>query len=279
MQLTRRGRLAVTVTVVALLIGTTAYLLTRTSVGTALGVPLGPPCSITVDGESRTWSRAEAMTATTVTGVGIRIGATVNGVAAAVASALASDPDVPPDPAAARAVYRGLPDRATPDAPAVALARALLGYDERALTCTVDSVGPGAGLPRQDPGRLGLTERADTLRAEMREVYGKQTLGGFEPKGVDSGHIDGSAHYEGRAIDVFLRPVTEENQRRGWAQAAWAVAHADRLAVATVIFDRSVWTARRSLTGWRDYQHPDGPTSNPILLHEDHLHADVFEGG
>ncbi|MEP6762627.1 MAG: hypothetical protein ABJA93_14840, partial [Sporichthyaceae bacterium] len=132
---------------------------------------------------------------------------------------------------------------------------------------------------REDPGSLGLTPRADTLRRAMREVFGKQTLGGFEPTGVARGHIDGSAHYEGRAIDVFFRPVSETNQQRGWAQSSWAVAHAERLAVATVIFDRSVWTAHRSVSGWRDYEYPGGPTDNPILLHEDHVHVDVVEGG
>lgn len=279
MRLTRRGRLTVTVTVVTVLVAsTTAYVLTRTSVGTALGVPVAPPCSVTVDGESRDWSREQAMTATTVTGVGIRIGASVNGVAAAVEVALAQERDTALDPTAARAVYRQLPDRATPRPASVALARALLGHEPGALTCAVASLGLG-DPPREDPGQLGLTARADAVRVEMREVFGKQTLGGFEPKGVNTGHIDGSAHYEGRAIDVFFRPITVENQQRGWAQAAWAVAHAERLSVATVIFDSSVWSARRSVSGWRDYQHPGGPTDNPILMHEDHLHVDVIEGG
>ncbi len=279
MRLTRRGRLTVTLTVVMVLVAsTTAYVLTRTSVGTALGVPVAPPCSVTVDGESLDWSREQAMTATTVTGVGIRIGASVNGVAAAVEAALATERDTALDPAAARAVYRQLPDRATPRPASVALARALLGHEPRALTCTVESLGLG-DPPREDPGRLGLTARADALRMELREVFGKQTLGGFEPRGVNTGHIDGSAHYEGRAIDVFFRPITAANQQRGWAQAAWAVAHSERLSVATVIFDSSVWSARRSVNGWRDYQHPGGPTDNPILLHEDHLHVDVVEGG
>jgi hypothetical protein len=281
MQLTRRGRLTVTVSVAVLLLaGITGYVLTRTSVGTALGVPVAPPpCTVTVDGATREWSREQAMTATTVSGVGLRIGASVNGVAAAVEVALASGADDAMDPVAARAVYRALPDRATPGPGSVTLARALLGYEGPALSCTVTSFRPGDSPPREDPGRLGLTPRAETARVAMREVFGKQTLGGFEPKGVNDGHIDGSAHYEGRAIDVFFRPVTAENQRRGWAQAAWAVAHAEQLSVATVIFDRSIWSARRSVSGWRDYEHPGGPTDNPILLHEDHIHVDVVEGG
>ena len=279
MRLTRRGRLTVTVTVVTVLVAsTTTYVLTRTSVGTALGVPVAPPCSVTVDGASRDWSREQAMTATTVTGVGLRIGASVNGVAAAVEAALAVKRDTALDPTAARAIYRQLPDAATPRPASVALARALLGHEGRAVTCTVESLGLGDERPREDPGQLGLTARADALRAAMREVFGKQTLGGFEPKGVDSGHIDGSAHYEGRAMDVFFRPITVANQQRGWTQAAWAVAHAEQLAVATVIFDSAVWSARRSLAGWRDYRHPSGPTDDPILLHEDHLHVDVVEG-
>lgn len=281
MQLTRRGRLTVTASVVVLLLaGITAYVLIRTSVGTALGVPVAPPpCTVTVDGATRDWSREQAMTATTVSGVGLRVGASVNGVAAAVEAALASGADDAMNPAAARAVYRALPDQASPRPDSVRLARALLGYEGRALTCTVTSFGLGDSPPREDPDRLGLTPRAEAVRVAMREVFGKQTLGGFEPKGVDSGHIDGSAHYEGRAIDVFLRPVTPENQQRGWAQAAWAVAHAEQLSVATVIFDRSIWSARRSVRGWRDYKHPGGPTDNPILLHEDHVHVDVVEGG
>ena len=77
---------------------------------------------------------------------------------------------------------------------------------------------------------------------------------------------------------MFLRPVDEANQRLGWQQAMWAVAHADRLDVATVIFDREIWSARRSLQGWRAYRYPGGDTDNPVLLHEDHVHVDVEEG-
>jgi hypothetical protein len=275
MHLTRRGRLVAAGTVVAVAVVAAAYVLTRTSVGAALGVPTAPPCRVTAGGTTSTWSRTDAMTATTVTGVGMRIGASDNGVAAAVTRGLAADGKVPVTPAQARDIYRRLPDRAKPTAAELALARALLGHDGQALTCTVSLA---SDLPRQDPAGGGLTVRADTVRLAAREVFGKQTLGGFSPTGVTTGHIEGSAHYEGRAIDIFFRPVNAGNQQRGWAEAQWAVAHAARLHVATVIFDRRIWSAHRSMSGWREYRYPGGPTDNPILLHLDHVHIDVVEG-
>jgi hypothetical protein len=153
-----------------------------------------------------------------------------------------------------------------------------------AAAATVPALGtPGAltcraSRPEQvdEPeGPGGLTPRAERLRGELEATFGPQSLGGFAPGGVRSGHIEGSAHYEGRAVDVFFRPVTPEGTAQGWQVAHWLVAHAEELGVATVIFDRQVWTARRSGDGWRDYRHPSGDTSNPILNHEDHVHVDV----
>lgn len=277
MPLTRRGRAVATLLVASVTVGMVTVLVTRTPLGTLLGISTGPPCSLTAGATTLAWSAEEAMTATTVAGVGTRIGASLNGVAAAVARSLDPAPERALTPEAAREIYRGLPDVATPGDEAVAVAGALLGREDDTLSCVV----PLASAPpdRETPNDLGLTPRADVVRASMREVFGKQILGGFAPDGVDSGHIEGSAHYEGRALDVFFRPVTEENQRLGWQQAMWAVAHAERLDLATVIFDRRIWTARRSLQGWRDYRHPSGATDNPVLLHEDHVHVDVVEGG
>ena len=265
--------------VVLLLTVITAYVLTRTSVGTALGVPVAPPpCTVTVEGATREWSRDQAMTATTVSGVGMRIGASVNGVAAAVEADLqaARMTSWTPRPRA-RSTRRCRPGLAPARLGAAGQGAARLrgaGADlHGGLLRLADSP------QREDPDGLGLTPRAEVVRVAMREVFGKQILGGFEPRGVDSGHVDGSAHYEGRAIDVFFRPITPRTSSADGPQAAWTVAHADQLSVATVIFDRAIWTARRSVSGWRDYEHPGGPTDDPILLHEDHVHVDVLEGG
>jgi hypothetical protein len=154
------------------------------------------------------------------------------------------------------------------------LAGALLGVRGPALTCVAD----GADGAREAAGRRGLTPRAERLRAAMEDAFGDLPLGGFAPGGVRSGHIRGSAHYEGRAIDVFFRPVNREHQRQGWVLAQWLVAHAADYDIATVIFADRIWTQRQSAQGWRGYVHPSGNRSNPILRHLDHVHVDVARG-
>jgi hypothetical protein len=79
----------------------------------------------------------------------------------------------------------------------------------------------------------------------MAEVFGDESLGSFTPGGVGQGHGADSTHYDGRAIDIFFRPVTEENRREGWRLAYCLVAHAD-LNVQYAIFDDQFWSAHIS---------------------------------
>ena len=138
--------------------------------------------------------------------------------------------------------------------------------------------GSAAGdLPLQQPTATGLTPRAERVRAAMTEVFGEQSLGGFAPGGVGQGHGEESTHYDGRAVDVFFRPVTEENRREGWLLAHWLVAHAEDLDVQYVIFDDRFWSAHSSRGRWRDYDAPE--PGNEILRHLDHVHVDVLRGG
>ena len=164
------------------------------------------------------------------------------------------------------------------EADARVLASALTGESWRAFHCTVTD------SPDEDSARLddaGLTRRAAAVRRDLQSVFGSQSMGGFTPGGVSDGHMPGSAHYEGRAVDVFFRPVTEANKDRGWAMAHYLVAHAARLHVKTVIFDGRVWTSGwRSDDGWRPYR-PDTSGRDAgavaVLEHRDHVHVDVFE--
>jgi hypothetical protein len=118
------------------------------------------------------------------------------------------------------------------------------------------------------------------VRRDLERAFGRLSLGGFEAGGVSSGHMKGSAHYDGRAIDVFVRPMNEANNRHGWAIAQYLVAQADRLDIDHVIFDRRIWSAgRASERGWRRYDAPDGPGRRATLEHRDHVHVDVVAGG
>ncbi|GAA1936684.1 hypothetical protein GCM10009797_32980 [Nocardioides hwasunensis] len=156
-----------------------------------------------------------------------------------------------------------------------ALASALTGNSPEALWCDVRGDADEAS-DELDPS--GLVPRAVVVREDLEARFGSLSLGGFEPAGVSTGHMEGSAHYEGRAIDVFFRPVNAENRKRGWAMASYLVANADRLAVSTIIFDDRIWQAgRRAGDGWRDYRVPSSSRGDrAILEHRDHVHVDVL---
>ncbi len=154
-----------------------------------------------------------------------------------------------------------------------ALASALTGYSRARFSCVVDD--PGSASP-EAPGRNGLTPRADRVRGDLRKAFGPLPLGGYDAGGVSTGHMKGSAHYEGRSLDVFVRPINAGNKRTGWAIASYLVAHASRLDIDHVIFDKRIWTAgARSEQGWREYDPGNGPGDRKILEHRDHVHVDV----
>jgi hypothetical protein len=178
---------------------------------------------------------------------------------------------------AAQEVQRsGYPEAyADHEADARVLASALTGNSPHAFSCVVTKDYPSG---RDRLNDVGLTHRADVVRREVEAVFGEQSLGGFAPGGVKDGHMRGSTHYEGRAIDIFERPISPANKVRGWAIAQYLVAQADRLAIQTVIFDDRIWkSGSESKDGWRDYDPPQGPGDRAVLEHRDHVHVDVFD--
>ena len=211
-------------------------------------------CTVTADGRVVELDRDDAEKATTAAAAVVRRDAGRTAVASAVATAVASSP-----------------------ADARTLAAALTGRERAALTCT------RGGASSSEPDRLdrrGLTGRAAAVRADVLATHGTVPLGGFAPGGVSDGHMPGSAHYDGRAIDAFFRPVNAPNKARGWALAHYLVAHAARLEVDTVIFDGRIWTARRADEGWRDYGVDTSGRSRQVarvLEHRDHVHVDVAD--
>jgi hypothetical protein len=131
-------------------------------------------------------------------------------------------------------------------------------------------------LQEQQLGAAGLTPRAEQVREAMAGVFGDQSLGGFAPGGVGQGHGADSTHYDGRAIDIFFRPVTKENRREGWLLAHWLVAHAGDLDIQYVIFDDRFWSVHSPRGQWHSYDAPE--PRNEILRHLDHVHVDVLRG-
>jgi hypothetical protein len=159
------------------------------------------------------------------------------------------------------------------EADARVLASALTGQSKSAFSCTVNT----DDVPQEAIGKEGLTPRAAVVRKDLGRTFGKLSTGGYAPGGVRSGHMEGSAHYEGRAVDVFVRPISAANTTKGWAMAQYLVARADLLKIKTVIFSDKIWTAgARSDAGWRDYTPPDRPGDPKILRHLDHVHVDVL---
>jgi hypothetical protein len=141
---------------------------------------------------------------------------------------------------------------------------------------------PRAAVEPQEPGPSGLVPRAQRLRAAWTELFGPVPAGGFASGGVTTGHVDGSAHYEGRAIDVFFRPLGDREQhRRGWVFAQWLLAHAADHQVLSIIYDDHIWTSWAAGLGWRDYVHPGATIrhrGNAVLRHLDHVHVAVESG-
>jgi len=213
-----------------------------------------PDCTVTVDERSVDLDQGEAEAAATAVAAVVRRSGTADEARSAVSKSI----DL--GPAEVRVV-----------------AAALSGRERAALVCK------HGGADEDEPDRLdgdGLTTRAQRVRADMEAGFGDLPLGGFAPGGVTSGHMPGSAHYEGRAIDTFFRPVTEASKARGWALAQYLVAHADRLSLNTVIFDGRIWTARRAFQGWRDYDIDANGRSKgvvSVLEHRDHVHVDVAD--
>jgi hypothetical protein len=160
------------------------------------------------------------------------------------------------------------------EADARVLASALTGQTKAAFSCTVNN----EALPAETMGKNGLTPRAEAVRQDVAATFGKLSTGGYQPGGVQTGHMEGSAHYEGRAVDIFVKPISVPNTVKGWAIAQYLVARADHLGIRTVIFSDKIWTAGgKSDNGWRDYTAPDRPGNKDTLRHLDHVHVDVID--
>lgn len=148
------------------------------------------------------------------------------------------------------------------------LASALTGWSPASMACSLRH----SGYPAEAVGESGFTPRAQRVADDLRIWFGADT-----PISTYQTADGTSTHDRGLALDVFFPMEDGAGGREGWAAAHWLVAHADRLGIAVVIYDDKIWSARRGVQGWRDYQNPSGGTS-VTERHLDHIHVDVVEG-
>ncbi len=135
---------------------------------------------------------------------------------------------------------------------------------------------PGETKTSLDLNMIGLTSAAQIMWDNVDQRFGFIPFGGFGPGGIDSGHMKGSAHYEGRAIDFFFKPFKKSAEvAKGWTLANWAVANADRLNIATVIYQDRIWSRNSSFRGWQLFVPSYGDPNNATIRHLDHVHIDV----
>lgn len=112
---------------------------------------------------------------------------------------------------------------------------------------------------------------AVALAGQWRRLTGRRA-GTFVPRNTSFGAR--SIHSEGRAIDChgFVSKPAEAAQAEAYIR--WLMANAVELQVATIIWNRQIWSWTRRAQGWRSYMTK--PNHNP---HTDHFHVDLsWEG-
>jgi hypothetical protein len=161
------------------------------------------------------------------------------------------------------------------------LVAAIQGDANSAAIClasdqATDFVGNTGGHAAETMGTDGLTARTRTVLLAVRNAFGLTDIGGYCPGGCNTGHIAGSDHYTGHAIDIMLLPISDASGRVGDDVAAWLIANAQRYAIKYLIWNGRIWSTARSAQGWRSYTPPSGSTNDPTLMHRDHIHVSVY---
>ncbi len=138
-------------------------------------------------------------------------------------------------------------------------------WEQTASALTMALTGArGGGWPAEQMGPDGLTPRTRYVRDLIASGFGETNMGGWCPGGCTDGHVEGSDHYTGHAIDVMILPYTDPTRiADGDRIATWLTANAQQLAVKYVIWRALIWSPGE---GWRPYTHPSGSNLTLIKL-------------
>jgi hypothetical protein len=102
-----------------------------------------------------------------------------------------------------------------------------------ALSCTFAPVQ----VPPQHKGSDGLTPRADAVRSNVLDVFGKLQVAG-SPAAAAPAAI---------ALTVSLAPINASKLATGWVLANWLVARGSTYGLGGISFDAHTW---RPVNGW-----------------------------
>jgi len=119
------------------------------------------------------------------------------------------------------------------------MASALTGHSPESLTCVLRGV---ADLPAQQPGRDGVTARAQAVLTAASTELGRS---GSKATGESGGTVLSFAPSEGSS-----KGETDAARREAWALAQWAVARAQGLHIVAVEVDGRQWRRSRPDQGW-----------------------------
>jgi len=122
------------------------------------------------------------------------------------------------------------------------------------------AVWQGAGPCTAGPSRGALA-----LRDFMLPRYFEARDGGIYNCRTVRGSRVPSIHGEGRAWDMMLPVVAGRGHPRGHDAVRELGAHGRRLGIQTIIFDRTIWSARS----------PSGRPYTGVHPHYDHLHIEL----
>jgi hypothetical protein len=220
----------------------------RTPLLDASPVPSTAPgnCTLLVDGRAHQMDVDRARTLTMITAVGAQVKAVPAQTARAFDIALAGPTHYLPTVTAALQLL-ARDDTTAPSAAGAAEVTAL--RVPGALSCTF---GP-ASVKAQPRTANGLTPRADAVRSNLVDAFGKLAIGGF---GKGS-HPEDAAGAVGRSLDVVVA-ADPTGRNLGWMVANWLVARGSAYALSAIAFDDHTWSPD---AGWTELVVPATPPS------------------
>ncbi|WP_414168034.1 hypothetical protein ACMATS_13760 [Streptoverticillium reticulum] len=285
----RRGRLLRTVAACAVLLALIGYGIAQL----VTGGPGAPRCTARAQGQSYALSPEQAVNAATISAVGTSRGLPERAVTIALATAMQES--------GLRNIHHGDRDSLGlfQQRPTQGWGTAAQ------ITDPVYSVGKFYDHLVQVPGysRLPLTVAAQKVqRSGFPQAYAKHepdasllasALTGRQPaafsctpspgdgKAGDASAVSSKLEREfgpsvqpvmssgAGTVTVPVQPSPQApedgTQRRGWALASWAVAHAAELRIARVSFDGKVWTAEDAKDGWQKSKDKKDAGSAPTV--------------